>query len=1118
MDLGSLLNQDTSSLSIESLRELLKESESSVKLNRLTNATFTLPSTLEQSFEFFNVHIQLLLSIQYTDDEAYGSQYANTILVESLRTCTQGLIRMHYGQQWLFQFSCHFTFTIWQWLHTSTDKTILMYLYGLSLSVLINHYNNNNDHIKLQESGALGLVQFIKSRSIPLGCHIWLMCCTMDNKNTTINTKILFFNELEIILEKDKQRMAGYITDFLLTLDNAQVDLLSIEVDQRLENTMMGGLVRPIFSKDDLLLGHASFLASAQNLSRHDYPEITRITRIIELQRRIKSSNFKNPLYTTICSRKLPSDMISKVKLLRTGIKSWQQIFLQQQQQNHDNTNEEFNIYLRDLIYRHYPIDQKTMLDVILAFWTIRDPYNQHRTVIINALLTQLKEKKPYNRRSSPYYAFTQLFNTPVLNTNNGITELSTHHTNNNNSNISNKDLFNNTSATTTKTGADIDISQLVSEYSHSTLKKGCLETLKLLTAYAETSTKGWVADCLQEAMPQVVEAYIKYLATLVTKENNSNRQQRQRQSSNNNTNGKHLCQVLRNPRIISLGSHVVPTLLLALDQDTFMWLQCNSIEFINLVQHYFNECSQLTKQLFVINLLETKTKIYMDQLLSMLRDKSTTMNAANSSQHTTTRWFLNHFIRPLLTVAGNGTEGVATQIFRQILKTRADFIWYLGSPSLPLSSSKDTTEDTMHTMGVHSSQQQQYEGDINFKGLEIAKTHEILAIKQIGLVDMFHEMVRLGDTTKTERLVQMWYNLWTSENNSSFTVPVSWIMQCIGLYDEAPAVVKQMIEQLIRIGIQQSIQLKTKQEQGDHSENNTIPNLLSSSSSRSFIVDIMDLMILADIPELDSIMDVFFRLYQEEEGIDDKKEGIVDDEFIWCIVETLIQLIEELRLETAFITTTTTTKQRFISKQQKMYPKPQKEMRKQILRRKQQELENRFFKGGNRKRTKKNKRQLNQLKKQLYQQIMAQEESSPSPSPSFYFDDSMDIDGQDIRQQHNPTNKIKALYQLISRALTFLLTMGSYDDSIEEIRVKVRLRNKLSEWLLLYEPLGILKKFLNQQLQEEEEQDENNNSINDLFDDLNSTIDVYIQNLIRCNQSDLVEKAQRLLDCNINL
>ena len=874
--------------------------------------------------------------------------------------------------------------------------------------------------------------------------------------------------------------------------------------------------------------------------------------------------SFKNPLYTAICSRKLPSDTINKVKLLRTGIKSWQEIFQQrqQQQQNHDN-NEEFNIYLKDLIYRYYPIDQKTMLDVILAFWTIRDPYHQHRTVIIDALLTQLKEKGPYNRRSSPYYAFTQLFNTPVIDTSNIINEFSSGSSSNTSNSSNNKDLFHNTTniATTTKTGADIDISQLVSEYSNSTLKKGCLETLKLLTPYAETSTKGWVADCLQEAMPQVVEAYIEYVATLVTKENNSNRQRQRHDQAPNNTSGKHLCQILRNPRISSIGSHVVPTLLSALDQDTFMWLQRNSTEFIHLIQQYFSECSQLTKHLFVINLLETKTKTYMDQLLSMLRDKSTTINvtANNSSQRTatsttstTSRWFLNHFIRALLTVAGNGTEGVATQIFRQILKTRADFIWYLGSPSLPLSSSsKDTTEDTVATMGGSgnsSQQQQQYENEINFKGLEIAKTHEILAIKQIGLVYMFHEMVRLGDTAKTERLVQMWYSLWTSED-SSFTVPVSWIMQSIGLYDEAPAVVKHMIEQLIRIGIRQSMQLKIQQQRQEQQqqegiipENNNVPGLLSltsssSSPSRSFIVDIIDLMVLADIPELDSIMDVFFRLYQDEEGKNEKKEeGVVDDEFIWCIVEILIQLIEELRLERTFITNTssttmtpsTRTTRRFVNQQQqqqhqKAYQKPhtqqQQQLKKQFLRRKQQELENRFFKGGNRKRTKKNKRPLNQLRKQLQQQIMAQEESTPSPPPlTYFFDDGMDMDGHDIQQQqrqYNTANKTKALLQLTSRALTFLLAMGTYDDGIEEIRVKIRLRNKLSEWLLLYEPLGILKEFLQQQLQEEQE--ENSNSISDLLDDLNSTIDVYIQNLIRCNQVDLVEKAQRLLDCNSN-
>ncbi|KAI8145386.1 hypothetical protein BJV82DRAFT_577057 [Fennellomyces sp. T-0311] len=930
MDLGSLLNQDTSSLSLQSLRDLVKEPESAVKLDKLTNATFTYPSTVQETYEFFNVHIQLLLSIQYTD-EAYGSQYTKTVVIESLRTCINGILQ-HYGLSWLIQFPHHLSNTTWQLLRASTDTTILIYLYGL---VLASNPKNNE--------WASGVVQFIKTQTPVLVCHVWMSCWAIDDDNDG-NAKLSFLKELEVVNESD------IITQFLRVLDSAQANLLSTQVDQQFAS----GLWRPAYSEDELLLGHAAFLALAQSLPRNDYPKIASIAQEIQVQRRMKSINFKNPLYTGISEKMLPSDTVVKMEWLRDGIAEWTTLYRK-------TFANEFNMYLADLVQRYYPNDRKTMLDVILAYWTIRDPCNEHRSIIIDAILTLLKEKAPYNRRSAPYYAFTQLYSAP---TNDFTRQLSA----------------------SAKTGADIDTSQFTNNVAIA-LKKGCFLTLQKLTPHTEV-TKGWITDCLQEAMPEIVEWYSESIATMLTR-------------SGDPLIGKRLCQILKSQRIASLGSYVVPTLLQALDTKSLVWLRTNSNDFGDIVQQYFSEKAPLTRQLLLTNLLREKPKGYMDQLLAMLRETRSTDRA----------WFLNHFLSALLNVAGDGTESVASQIFRQVLKTRADFIWCFGAA--PLDNS-------------------------NFKGLDISKGHEILAIKQIGLVSMFHEMVRLGDVTKTARLVQMWYTLWTGEN-SSFTVPVSWIMQCTGLYDEAPAVVKQMIERLIRIGIRQGI---NKHQEGDA----IVPGF--SQSSTSFVTSIVDLMVLADVPELDTVTDVFLRLYQEE-----SPDGAMDDEIVWSVVEILVQIVEELKLE---METTRPDK-----KQQR------------------QKSKGKVFKQGKKKR--KNQRQLSKFQKKAGR--MAADITNGG--------DPMDIDQEQ-------SSKIKAILQLVQRILTFLLNLGSYHQGIE-LQAKVRLRNRLAEWLLLYEPLGTLKGLLQQE--------------SDLLDDLQSTTDVYIQNLTRCNRLDLVEKAQRLLD-----
>lgn len=270
MDLGSLLNQGESNLAIQDLHDLLEEPENHVKLNRISGSSFVYPASSEQTYDYFDVFIQVLLSIQYTD-EAYGYQYTKTIVLEALRSCINGILQQ-YGLSWLIRFPHQLSEKTWALLHANPDSTILIYLYGLILGLA-----GKPGLVPLQD-WCSSLVRFIKSSTAVIVCHIWLNCWAMDDTHDDIMSKVLFMNNLEEALRQslldddDKssfKRLSECVSEVIWALNAAQVNFLSSSVDQQLGSTLW----RPPFSSDEMVLAFSA-LETAVKKSYLDYPQI----------------------------------------------------------------------------------------------------------------------------------------------------------------------------------------------------------------------------------------------------------------------------------------------------------------------------------------------------------------------------------------------------------------------------------------------------------------------------------------------------------------------------------------------------------------------------------------------------------------------------------------------------------------------------------------------------------------------------------------------------------------------------------------------------------------------------------------------------------------------------
>lgn len=481
-------------------------------------------------------------------------------------------------------------------------------------------------------------------------------------------------------------------------------------------------------------------------------------------------------------------------------------------------TPAEFDVNLKKVILQQYPTDKKTVLDRLLADWTARDRFHRHLEYVANIMM-DLLANKPYNKRSAPYYAFVQIFNIP-----------DEHHQRH-------ADHYE------TKSGAYIDLSQY-RNCSDQPLMKGCCQLLKSVTqSRASPHVVEWVGDCLHNASVEIVKHYFTWLVE------GFNKEILEKTNSPPPPRFEPFLKVaLKSCQ--SKSVYIVPILLKQFNYESLEWLLKENKPSAQALLHYFDDGPQISKHLMVQGLFKNKKVEYVNLLLTFLRDS---MVVTDPQLFRSRSWFKNHFLGVILSLVGEDTtgQGVASCIFRQLFKTRDDFEWYFA------------------TALVNA------EEKLNYKALHFANLHDVFDIKETGLAAVFHEMVRLKDTGKKKRVIKVWKDLWTS--GSKITVPVSWVLHCAGLYDQAPVLVKQMIKELVTIGLEQD----QEQEEGQR--------MISATPERSFADRIMDVVLLSDAPEPENLFELILNVSKRETVYQEVKQAIIN---------ILIELSEELEVE----------------------------------------------------------------------------------------------------------------------------------------------------------------------------------------------------------------------------
>lgn len=630
----------------------------------------------------------------------------------------------------------------------------------------------------------------------------------------------------------------------------------------------------------------------------------------------------------------------------------------------------EFDMYLNSLILQHYPTDRKTVLDLLLADWALRDRFHRHLNLIVQAFTKRFK-KINYNRRMSPFYAFVQLFNIPD----------------------ENKETLEEQTFYQMKSGAYIDLSTF-SNCSDFTLMNGCFLMLKELSNNTSRHVAEWMTDSLQSASADIIKQFAKWLCDGVEAQ------------STTSTLTKPLKTLLKT--CVAQSSHIVPTLLDTFTENSLSWL-LKPNNGGQILLHYFDDGPQVSKDIVVTRFFMTKNKACVDLLLGYLREH---MSGTDPKLPRSRAWFKNHFLCNILQLVGEdqGGKSVASCIFRQLFKTRDDFEWYFSTPLVPAQP-------------------------IKFQSLALANSHDIYAVKNTGLAAMFQELVRLNDSSKKERLLNIWFDLWTTssaDGDFKFTVPVSWILYCAGLYDQAPVLVKQMIKKFVEIGMHPS------QEQ----------DIMRLVPERKFLDRMMDLVLLSDTPEPDSLFELVLNVTCDYDGS--------FNEINTAIIDIMIELSEELELEILASS---------------MPPPPPPKF--------------------NPKRVSKGYQKKNNMSRIKLGAMMKKHEEK--------------LEKYLTEKNEKINNAIKALTTLAQRIFSFLLrllnntsSLATVDSTNKFLFIRQQIQQQLINIPLYYEPLAKLTKLITQP--------------EDLHEDIQTAIELSVEYLKKQSDKSILEASQKIL------
>ncbi|KAI8971870.1 hypothetical protein BDF20DRAFT_886912 [Mycotypha africana] len=885
MDLSNLLNnQRDESLTLADIQRLYTNHNAAETLDKIRSVTiYEYPTDTAGTFTYFDSFIQLILSCNaHADNNALSTK---TIIVDALRNCISGLMRKH-KLSWLLEAPQFFASKTWHDLQDNT--TILVYLYGLVLAALLNNpdlqCSSTNVTPAEVENLIQGLLSFSLSNSPEIIAHLWLNCCsTFDEAetNTVLNTTITiraFMKNMERNLQSHRVS-EQVIYEMFKIIQTSDISVLNTKIEQELGNA----LARPAFTKDDIVVGYMC-LDNICRTQANNYVHIARLYQqyknAIGLKKELKGS-LSNPLLSVDLLANTPSDKYAQTEAIRQGVKLWIQ-------QMSTLTPQTFDQFLKMAIQQHYPTERKTVLDLVLADWTLRDRFDRHLPLVLDTIAAQMEGNalnKPqdfphntkkknrrnnkfknknddsassvpmttskYNRRNAPYYAFTQLFDIP---------DEQEYHQQAQKRQLEEGPegelaLFDTALSYQIRSGALIDLSQFTGS-SDIQLMNGCCKLLQRMTISGakHSQIKNWTIDCLESANSDIIRNYTEWLVFNLER------------SIADISDGKQVTQpsVLRDfmrallKTCSAFASDIVPIILESFSEENLKWLlqQQQEPTTIKIILNYFDDGPQASKDAVVTKLLKTKSKAYTDCLLSFLKEH---MPGTDPKQPRSRAWFRNHFLGNILNLAGQDVKNgnsVASRIFRQLFKTRNDFEWYFSTPLVPSSQ-------------------------FTFKSVSLSTSHEIYSIMHSGIAFLFQEMVQLLDNSKKQNLIDTWMELWTVKSGDDcykFTVPVSWILQCTGFYDQAPVLVKQMLKQLVTIGFQQEENIDLEHDL-----------ILRSATDRKFLYRIMDLVLLSDTPDPDSLFELILSTASQQANF---------EQMINTIIHTMIELSEELELE----------------------------------------------------------------------------------------------------------------------------------------------------------------------------------------------------------------------------